>query len=209
LVKHFTMPDGGAAGTVAGMNNTPAPTPHYTPDIESLATLQLVDGLPADMGGKTIKYRTVRLRETTVADERAAVRMAERVVQIGGLHKLLASEGDFRYAMTFRHIAWLECDGQKLLQDSIDLEVASKLSPHDWQLIETRVMLMELAAQVRYGLITPEQFDLLANGGKLADEQESPQPLGQVAGLGAQAAGAELGPALLADYAGQAAAGAA
>ena len=193
------------------MNNTPAPQ-HHTPDIESLATLQLVDGLPAEMGGKIIKYRTVRLRETTVADERAAVRMAERVVQIGGLHKLLASEGDFRYALTYRHIDWLECDGHKLHQASMDLELASKLSPHDWGLIENRVMLLELAAQVRYGLLSAEQFDFLANGGQLPQSNEaaaSPQPLGQTPELGAQAAGSELGPTLLADYAGQAASGAA
>ena len=189
------------------MNNTPAPpssAPRHSHDIESLATLQLVDGLPAEMGGKTIKYRTVRLRETTVADERAAVRMAERVVQIGGLHKLLASEGDFRYALTFRHIDWLECDGQKLHQASLDIDVMSKLSPHDWALIENRVMLIELAAQVRYGLITAEQFDMVANGGAVAapaGQAASPQPVGQTSELGAQAAAAESGPTLLADFA--------
>ena len=45
--------------------------------IDDIYTLVLVDGLPAESGGKTLKYRTVKLRETTVADERAAARLAE------------------------------------------------------------------------------------------------------------------------------------
>ena len=37
---------------------------------DHLHTLTLADGLPAERDGKTIRYRTVHLRETTVADER-------------------------------------------------------------------------------------------------------------------------------------------
>jgi len=54
---------------------------------EALHTLTLVDGIPVERDGKTLRYRTVRLRETTVADERAANRLAERVMTVGGVPK--------------------------------------------------------------------------------------------------------------------------
>ena len=43
--------------------------------IDDLYTLTLVDGLPTVSEGKTIKYQIVKLRETTVADERIAQRL--------------------------------------------------------------------------------------------------------------------------------------
>jgi phage FluMu protein gp41 len=217
LVNHFTTPQAAGAGTVAGMNNTPAtsshpqaPSPHHSPNIESLATLQLVDGLPAEMGGKTIKYRTVRLRETTVADERAAVRMAERVVMVDGQHKLMLSESDFRFALTLRHIESLECDGHKLHQATLDLDVLGKISNGDLQLIEERIVLIELAAKVRYGVITAEEFAEFISGKLPATEAAaSPQPLGQTPALGEAPGGAGAGPELLANFSGAAAQGAA
>lgn len=42
----------------------------------AIHTLTLTDGLPVQSEGKTIRYRTVHLRETTVADERWAQRQA-------------------------------------------------------------------------------------------------------------------------------------
>jgi phage FluMu protein gp41 len=190
------------------MTTTPAPQAIYTPDISSLATLTLVDGLPVEMGGKTIKYRTVQLRETTVADERAAIRMAERVVVVNGEHKLMLSESDFRFAMTLRHIDWLACDGHKLHQASLDLDVLGKIGAHDLQLIEERVVLMELAAKVRYGVITAQDFAEFA-AGKVPALAAPPQPLGQTAAMGEASDRAESGPALLADFAGTATQGAA
>lgn len=178
--------------------------------INDLYQLTLVDGLPAQVDGKTIKYLRVRLRETTVADEREAARLAERVMLVGGVHKLLVSESDFRYALTMRHVDWLECDGEKLHGAMLDLALFGKLTPHDLALIEERVVLVELAAQVRYGVLTQAQFDDYAAGRIPAAQAGalSPQPVGQAAELGAHAARPESGPAMLADYVGDAAAGA-
>ena len=176
--------------------------------IGDLFTLSLVDGLAVEAGGKTIKYRTVRLRETTVGDERMAARMAERVATVGGVPKLLVSESDFRYAMTLRHCAQFECDGQVIPQAVLDLEIFGKLSAHDLQLIEERVVLITLAAQVRYGVMTPQQFDEFV-AGRMPAQDASPQPVGQTASVGPNGDIAESGPALLADYVGGHAQGAA
>ena len=175
--------------------------------IDNLFTLLLVDGLPVQRDGKTIHYRLVHLRETTVADERLANRLAERVMVVGGAPKLMTSESDFRYALTMRHIQAFECDGQRIGQEVIDLDLIGKLSSHDLGLIEGRVFLITMAAEVRYGNLSEAEFNAV-----LADQQQpagpvSPQPGGQAAELGQVDPEPEPGPALLADYAGDAAGG--
>jgi len=178
--------------------------------IDDLYTLTLVDGLPTESQGKTLKYRVVKLRETNVADERIAQRQAERVVLVGGVHKLLVSDADFQFGMTVRHIEAFICDGQKIPQPMIDLELVGKLSSHDLGLIEQRVFLISLAAEVRYGNITPEEFDRIVSGGAPTQAvQTSPQREGQAADVGQAPAQSQSGPALLADFTGTDASGAA
>lgn len=181
-------------------------TPTASSRIDDLFSLTLVDGLPAEMGGKTIKYRTVKLRETTVADERFAQRAAERVVNVGGQPRLLVSEADFRFALTMRHIESLECDGVQMHQAVLSLDVLEKLSSHDLGLIEARVFLIGLAAEVRYGNISQAEFDQIVSG-RSSGMPASPQQSGQATGLGASAAQPESGPAMLANYVGASAAG--
>lgn len=176
--------------------------------IDDLHTLVLVDGLPLEQAGKTLRYRTLRLRETNVGDERAAVRMAERMVTVNGKASLVVSEADFRYAMTLRHCESWQCDGQTLSQALLDIETFGKLSTHDLGLIEQRIFLLTLAAQVRYGALSQEEFEHIL-GGQAPQGVASPQPMGQTASAGAAALGAESGPAMLADYAGGHANGAA
>ncbi|MBK1613372.1 hypothetical protein CKO44_07800 [Rubrivivax gelatinosus] len=173
-----------------------------------LFTLTLVDGLPASVEGREIRYRVVKLRETNVADERAAQRLAERLMTIGGVPRLVVSDADFQLAMTMRHIEAFVCDGQRIHQASIDLDMIGRLSSHDLGLIEQRVFLINLAAEVRYGNIDQAEFDKIVAGGAAAGGAAAPQPGGQAPGMGASAALAEPGPALLADYAGDAAQGA-
>jgi phage FluMu protein gp41 len=191
-------------GTVRGMDT-------QSTSINDLYALILVDGLPTESGGKILRYRTVRLRETNVADERIAARLAERVVMVGGVHKLLVSDAEFRYAMTMRHCEKFVCDQSALPLALMDLELFGKLSPHDLQLIEERVVLITLAAQVRYGVISQAEFDLYAAGQEVPGkpDQQSPQRVGQAANMGEHLAVSQPGPALLADYAGDAAQGAA
>ncbi len=181
--------------------------PAMNTPIDDLAKLVLADGLAVESAGQTLRYRVLHLRETNVADERAAVRLAERVVMVDGQHKLLVSDADFRYAMTYMHIDAFECDGQRLPRAVLSLDVFGKLSPHDLEQIEGRVVLMALASQVRYGLLSQAEFEAYAAGQKT--DTSPPQSLGQTAAVGATALPAEFGPALLADYAGADAAGAA
>ncbi len=168
---------------------------------DNLHKLNLVDGLPAKVGDREIRYRVVHLRETTVADERIAQRQAERVVTVAGRPTLMASDADFRFALTVRHIEAFECDGQRIPQAMIDLDLAGKLSAHDLGLIEQRVFLINLAAEVRYGTLSLEDFELIASGQRRSGD-ESPQLSGQTEGVGQRPVSPQSGPALLADFTG-------
>ena len=185
---------------------------HTPTAIDDLYKLTLVDGLPVQADGKTLRYRIAHMRETCVADERAAQRLAERVMVVAGSPKLLVSEADFRYALTLRHIDALECDGLRIPQAMLDLDMLGKLSSHDYGLIEQRIFLLTLAAELRYGNISQEQFDASVAGKSLAqpgaNAANAPQPLGEAASLGPSGPAPEPRPALLADYVGGAAAGA-
>jgi len=175
--------------------------------IDNLNRLTLVDGIAVERDGQTLRYRVVHLRETTVADERAATRMAERVVMVSGAPKLLVSEADFRFAMTLRHIERLECDGLVLQGPVLDLDLLGKLSPHDLGLVEQRVFLVAMAAEVRYGNLSQAEFDALLAGTQ-PKAPGAPQPVGQAASVGEAPDHAQPGPAMLADYAGGGAPGA-
>lgn len=183
------------------------------PDIPNLFALPLDDGLPMERAGQTIRYRQVHLRETTVADERWATRAAERVVQVQGLPRLLVSDDDFRLALNCRHIEKFSEPGlPDISGDLVDLELIGKLTPHDLLLIESRVFLVELAAQMRYGLISQEQFDAIVLSGNKGSTDlggnTPPLPLGAAANVGDAAAAPGLGPQMLADRSGGGATGA-
>lgn len=169
--------------------------------ITDLYTLQLADGLATEAAGRKVVYRTARLRETDTNDERAATRLAERVVMVGGQPKLMASDTEFKLALTMKHIASLEADAANKLDGAVlDLDLFGRLSSHDVGLLEQRIFLITLAAQVRYGLITQAEFDQTLGGQPQAPA--TPQPLGQAAVSGAPAPAVEPGPALLTDFAG-------
>lgn len=177
--------------------------------INDLFKVILVDGLKATMEGKELRYKVVRLRETGVAEERIATRQAERVVDYRGVPRLLVSDADFKFAMNVQHIEAFHCDGETIPAAAIDLGLVGKLSTHDLGLIEQRIVLITLAAEVRYGNITPEVFAAVLSGKPTKETEqaaESPQSMGQAAGVGAAAAAPESGPALLADYSGDGAA---
>jgi phage FluMu protein gp41 len=178
-------------------------TPAASSVIDDLFKLTLVDGLPVDSEGKKLRYRQVWLRETCVADERIAEREAERLVLIGGVHKLVVSDSAFSFGMTVRHIESFTCDGVTIGRPLIDAELVGKLSSHDLHLIEKRVFLITVAAEVRYGNMTLDEFNAVMAGTSTA--QQAPQPTGQAANVGEAPTDARPGPALLADYAGDAA----
>jgi phage FluMu protein gp41 len=203
------MTGGLALQTLHAMNTQSAPSTAESSVIDDIYSLTLADGLPVESGGKTLRYKKVRMRETNVADERAAARMAERVMVIGGVPKLLVSEAEFRYALTMLHVESFECDGVVLHRALLNLDIFSKLSTHDLQQIEERVVLVTLAAQVRYGTLTQKEFEDFVLGRHTTGVKTSPQPVGQTASVGESAGDAESGPTLLTDYLGADANGAA
>lgn len=170
-----------------------------TESIPDLFKLTLADGLVVERDGRQIRYKTVRMREVNVADERAAVRLAERVVTVGGVPQLLVSSSDQQYALTMMHIDRFECDSLVIERDIINLDLLGKLSSHDLGLIEQRVFLVNLAAKVRYGLIDAAEFQRFMSGESKTAESP-PQPVGQAADVGAQATESQSGPAMLSDF---------
>lgn len=195
--------------------NDIAPTASSVSTIEDLSTLLLADGLPAQMelagARREIRYRRVKLREANVADQRVACKLSERVMIVGGQPKLMVSEAEYDLALTMRHIVSLECleaAGQRIDAAQMDLEMMGKLSVHDLGLLQERVYLMTLAAQVRYGIISAEDFARMT-GAAQPSEAASPQPLAQAAAMGDRAAQPEPSITMLADRSGAAAAGAA
>lgn len=176
-------------------------TPAAPSGIDDLFQLTLVDGLPVESQGRTLRYKAVRLRETCVADERIAEREAERLVMVGGVHKLVVSDSAFRFAMTVQHIDRFGDGATVIARPVVDAELVGKLSSHDLSLIEKRVFLITLAAEVRYGNMSQAEFDAVMAG--TAAAQQAPQPAGQAADVGQGPADAQPGPALLTDYAGK------
>lgn len=175
------------------------------PQTLNLYQVTLKEGLPVLREGKTIKYKTVRLCEVSVVDERWAVRQAERLVLWQGEPRLVVSAEDHKLALTVRHIEAFECDGMELGKDVIDMALIDKLKPVDLALIEDRVFLLEMSLKVRYGELTQAQFDQLVNGP--AKETTAPQPVGPTADAGENPAHAGSGPVMLADHVGQGAGG--
>jgi phage FluMu protein gp41 len=174
-----------------------------TPDTTSdLFRLVLRVGLPVEREGKTIFYRDVRLREVSVADERWAVRQAERLVLWQGQPRLVVSDADHRLALTARHIQAFVCDGMTIDGDLIDLDLIGKLKPVDLAALEERVFIIEMTSKLRYGEITQADFDLLMRGQGQAQGAAAPQPVGPAAADGAAVAAGGQGPAVLADRSG-------
>ncbi len=176
--------------------------------IDNLFKLTLADGLPMDAGGKPVMYKVVTLRETNVADERKAEALSERAMMAGGSWRLMVSESNFKHALNMLHVESFECDGVTIPRAIVDLAMYDRLSSHDLELIEQRIFLITLAAEVRYGNMAQADFDA-AMAGTAQPATQSPQPKGQTPTVGAPAGGPESGPALLADYAGNPAQGAA
>lgn len=167
---------------------------------QELFTLILRVGLPVVLGDKKIFYKTVKLREIDGADERWAVRQAERLVLWQGQPRLVVSDSDHKLALTTKHIESFCCDGMTIDGDLIDLDLMGKLKPVDIAAIEERVFMIELAAKLRYGEITQEQYDQIF--GRKPVEQKAPQSLGPAAVGGAAAPADESGPVMLADRSG-------
>jgi phage FluMu protein gp41 len=175
--------------------------------IEDLYQLVVPDGLPMQVDGQTIYYRTLRLRETTVGDERKAEAMSERAMLVNGGYKLLVSESNFKHALNMLHIESFACDGQTIGLGLITLELYDKLSARDLELVEQRIFLLTLAAEVRYGNMALAEFEGIMAGMATQKAAPPPQPVGQTAAVGEPTGLAESGPAMLADYAGDAAHG--
>lgn len=174
--------------------------------IGDLFTLVLTDGLTLIADGKEIKYRTVTLRETGVADERKAEGLSERAILVNGAYKLLVSESNFKHVLNMLHLAEFRCDQLVIPQAMITLDMYDKLSIRDMELIEERIFLLTLASEVRYGNMTQAAFDDIMMG--LAKPSvQAPQRTGQAAAVGSDDQRAESGPTLLTDFAGSAAQG--
>ncbi len=133
--------------------------------IDALYTLTLVDGLETSTAdGNTQRYHKVTLRETTVEDEAAAVRLSESVMTLNNRPVLLTNDDRYTRALTMLSIDKFEGGGLPIDRSLIDDPLVGKLSRLDWSAIEQRLIVIDAAAQLRHGLINQSQFDELYAG---------------------------------------------
>lgn len=168
-------------------------------EIQELYTLRLIDGLPSIIDNKQVFYRTVRLRETSVADDRRAAEMAQRLMTVNGRPMLVMSDETFQQAQTMLHIQAFEEPGLPSIDNNLlGLDIIGKLNRYDWQKIEERCWLIELANQQRYGLLSAAELTaILAAPNKTTPDAVGPRSGGQAEGLGADVAQPESGPVAL------------
>lgn len=173
---------------------------------EQIYTLTLKAGIKVKRGQQQVSLRTVRLRDITHADEQAAVAAAERVVVVNGQPRILVSEAAFKTMLAYHRIdALLGADGTSIERLELSPEIIGRLDPLDWLAIEQRSYLVELAGQLRYGLIDQAEFDRYMQG---VIPEAAPQPVGQAAAAGEAAAQPVPGPVMLSDLTAPGAAGA-
>jgi len=157
---------------------------------EDLFKVRLIDGLPTKVGDVEHRYHTVILRELTVGDERQAVKLAERAVNVPGQgYKLLTSDETYNTALTMLAIdKFIGDGGRQITRDMIDFNLIDKLSIADYELIQTRTILIESSIKLRHGDLTQQQFDELLKAAGVDSSRESPgeaeklEPAGKPAG---------------------------
>ncbi len=148
-----------------------------------LLRLTLVDGLPTRVDGKSVVYKQVILRETTVADEIKANALAEKLVMYQGKPVLAVNEDTYTLAMTMLSCERFVCAPYDDIDQTVmSLDLFGKLSRPDLAMIEERVSLVELSAQVRHGLLSEQEFAQLFNG-TTSDKPPTKQPEGQAAAV--------------------------
>lgn len=127
---------------------------------QGIFTLPLTDGLPVTQEGKPVRYKTVRLRETTVVHELKAHELSEKLMQLPrGEWQLVSNAEVFTTVMTMLACeCFIEAGLETIDEHVLDLALFGKLSRHDLTAIEERVALIELASQLRHGLITEREF---------------------------------------------------
>lgn len=135
--------------------------------IVDLYTVDLVEGLTVRTvnGTKPVVYKTVMLRESCEAYLHNAIREVQELRRSpDGSMRLVHNEALYEAARIAQHIDRFVGTGPDLLSSDIDISVLGKLHPLDVMLIGERLLQIELAAQLRWNLITQDEHDLIVMG---------------------------------------------
>jgi hypothetical protein len=143
--------------------------------ISDLYTVELVQGLrlkSLHAGGTSAVYKTVFLRESCEKYLHDAIRQVQEMKRgpDGRMH-LVHNEALYEAARIAQHIDHFSGNGPDLLASDIDLAVLGQLHPLDVALIADRLLHIELAAQLRWGLITQDEYDLILLGKSSASKK--------------------------------------
>lgn len=131
-----------------------------------LYTVELVGGLRlrnARTGADAV-YKTVMLRESCEAYLHDAIRQVQELRRTPDGMRLVHNQALFEAARIAAHIDRFTGSGPDLVSADIDLAVLGKLHPLDVALIAERLMHIELAAQLRWGMITQDEYELILLG---------------------------------------------
>lgn len=136
-------------------------------DSADLYTVQLIQGLTV----KNLKgrgdgvYKIVCLRESCERFLHDAIRQVQEMRRgPDNSYHLVHNQALYEAARIVQHIDKFVGGGPDLHASDIDLSVLGNLHPLDVMLIQEKLFCIEIAAQVRWGLMDQEEADLILNG---------------------------------------------
>lgn len=145
--------------------------------MDDLYSVELVEGLViGEMQGTRAVYKRVYLRESCEQFLHDAIRQVQQLMRgADGRMHLVHNEALYEAARIARHIDRITGNGPELRQPDIDLALLGKMHPLDVARIAEQLLHIELAAQVRWGLITQDEYDLILLGKVIGKKPLTPQ----------------------------------
>lgn len=142
--------------------------------VSDLYSVELVEGLPVrnTSTGQIVHYKRVMLCEATFAHHQNAMRSVQELRRCAddGVYRLVHNQEALDAARMVQQIDRFSGAGADILGSDIDVTILGKLHPLDVMLISDRLLQIELAAQLRWQLITAEEYEMLLAGKTLQRE---------------------------------------
>lgn len=142
--------------------------------MDDLYSVELVEGLPVrnPSNGNIVHYKRVLLREATFQHHQNAMRSVQELRRCAddGVYRLVHNQEALDAARMVQQIDRFTGAGAEIFGSDIDVTILGKLHPLDVMLISDRLLQIELAAQLRWQLITQDEYEMLLAGKTLQRE---------------------------------------
>lgn len=140
--------------------------------LEQIFQLALASGYPSQVDDTLVHFKELELKECSYQDDLNAQKAAERAVKTSEGWQLLASQSAYDKAMLQAHIKSVKCSGYDTIPGAaIDV---GKLDLHDISAIKERLLLIEMAAMSRHGLIAESDLQKALGNGPATEKEDDP-----------------------------------